>query len=238
LLQVLGSLWLHSISQGVYCWTPANVGITGALTLAGPAGSQWVFQIAGTLTVADGASIVLSGGATACGVFFAVTSASLGTTAAFQGSILAYAAISARAGATVNGRLISSTAAVTLLSNVVDVSACSAGSVEIVADASFGVAHLLTPKKQLRVSIAGVAPSSAALGFQTQSVSSVSAYFDKTGVSASVDLGSAKSYAVRPSSVSLALPALRLVLIGAICRSSLPAPSPTPGRVLSLATLL
>jgi hypothetical protein len=82
--------------QGVYCWTPANAQITGALTLSGPAGSQWIFQLAGVLTVANGASVVLSGGATACKVFFAVSSASLGSTSAFQGTILGKHASSPR----------------------------------------------------------------------------------------------------------------------------------------------
>jgi hypothetical protein len=74
--------------QGVYCWTPADVQITGVLTLSGSATGQWVFQLAGILTVTNGASISLIGGASACRVFWAVSSASLGTTAVFKGTIL------------------------------------------------------------------------------------------------------------------------------------------------------
>ena len=134
----------------MYCWTSASAQITGALTLSGPAGSVWVFQLATSLTVASGASITISGGANACNVVWAIGSAIFGTTAAVQGTFLcksfgsssfgllvyfslahwligscaAYATIAVATGATVSGRLVSSTAAVTLDSNTIDSSAC------------------------------------------------------------------------------------------------------------------
>ncbi|HXF33618.1 MAG TPA: ice-binding family protein, partial [Candidatus Acidoferrales bacterium] len=56
----------------------------------------------------------------ACNVFWQVgSSATLNTSSAFNGTILALASISLGTGAVVNGRLLARTAAVTLLTNVV-----------------------------------------------------------------------------------------------------------------------
>jgi hypothetical protein len=129
-----------TLTPGVYCWTPANVQITTALTLSGPAGSVWVFQIAGQLTVGNGASVVLSGGATSCGVFWAVgSSASIGTTAAFQGTLMAHAGIAVNTGASVLGRLFSATAAVTLQTNFVSVAQCANATHPLLSSSTGGV---------------------------------------------------------------------------------------------------
>jgi hypothetical protein len=81
-----------------------------------------IFQIASGLTVGTGASVVLSGGATAANVFWQVgSSATLGTTADFKGTILALTSISLATGAKLEGRVLAQHGAVTLDTNDVTI---------------------------------------------------------------------------------------------------------------------
>jgi type VI secretion system secreted protein VgrG len=123
--QNLGGLILTS---GVYKFD-SSAQLTGALTLSG--NGLFVFQIGSTLTTAAGgynnplSSVVLEDGAQACQVFWQVgSSATIGTYADFVGTILALTSITATTGATVDGRLLALTGAVTLDDNVITVPTC------------------------------------------------------------------------------------------------------------------
>lgn len=111
--QDLGGLVLL---PGVYCLTgPAQ--LTGALVLnaAGQSSAVFVFQCASTLTTAAGSSVTVINGGSACNVFWQVgTSATLGASSVFAGNLLASASLTATTGASVSGRLIALTGAVTL----------------------------------------------------------------------------------------------------------------------------
>ena len=110
-----------TLAPGVHCF-PSSAAITGILTLdaAGDPNSVWVFNIESTLVTASASSVLIINGGSACNVFWRVgSSATLNTTTAFQGNILALANISALTGATVRGRLLAQTAAVTLDTNQV-----------------------------------------------------------------------------------------------------------------------
>jgi hypothetical protein len=74
--------------------------------------ATFILQIAGNLTVANGAIITLQNGAQAKNIFWVVagSSASLGTTVDFSGNILCKSLISLNTGAKVTGRLLSQTA--------------------------------------------------------------------------------------------------------------------------------
>jgi len=62
--------------------------------------------------------VILSGGAQAANVFWQVgSSATLGTTSTFAGTILAQASVSLGTGATLNGRALARNGAVTMQSN-------------------------------------------------------------------------------------------------------------------------
>jgi hypothetical protein len=117
-----------ALAPGVYKTTSAQptLGITGNVTLSGPASGVWIFQIVSTLTTAAGNShVILSGGAQAHNVFWQVgSSATLGTNTIFQGTIMAQASITLTTGATLNGRALARTGAVTLDSNPVNVPPC------------------------------------------------------------------------------------------------------------------
>ncbi|MEP7293183.1 MAG: ice-binding family protein [Chloroflexota bacterium] len=116
-----------TLIEGVYCFT-ASAQLTGTLTLnaQGNAAAVFIFQIGSTLTTASNASVVVENGGTGCNVWWQVgSSATLGTTTAFQGNILALASITLNTGATLlPGRALARTGAVTMDSNIVNPSAC------------------------------------------------------------------------------------------------------------------
>jgi type VI secretion system secreted protein VgrG len=112
-----------TLTPGVYCFATSAAN-TGALTLdaGGNASAVWVFKIASTLITGSGSSVTLTNSGQACNVFWQVgSSATLGTTTRFAGSILALTSITLQTGATLSGRALAQTGTVTLASNVVSV---------------------------------------------------------------------------------------------------------------------
>jgi type VI secretion system secreted protein VgrG len=108
-----------TLTPGVYSFG-SGAQLTGLLTLSGT--GEFVFQIGSTLTTASGSSMVLINGAQAGNVFWQVgSSATLGTSSSFAGSILAAASITLNTGASVVGRALAMTGAVTLDSNIITV---------------------------------------------------------------------------------------------------------------------
>lgn len=120
----------RTLKAGAYRYT-SSAQLTGPLTLdaEGDPNAQFVFEIATALTTASASSVVLLNGANPCNVYWQVgSSATLGTTTAFQGNLMALASISLDNGATVIGRLLARNGAVTLINNVLDSSRCNTGS--------------------------------------------------------------------------------------------------------------
>jgi len=110
-----------TLPPGTYSFD-TSAQLTGTLILdaQGNPNAVWIFQIGSTLTTASASNVILINGAVPGNVTWAVgSSATLGTTTAFQGNIIAQASISLTAGATVLGSLFALTGAVTLISNVV-----------------------------------------------------------------------------------------------------------------------
>ncbi len=117
----------NTLSPGVYTSATA-LGLSGDLTLdaQGDPDAVFVFQAGSSLTTGAGSRVLLVGGAQACNVFWQVgSSATIGTTSAFVGTILALTSISLTTGATVDGRALARNGAVTLDTNVVTRSACA-----------------------------------------------------------------------------------------------------------------
>jgi hypothetical protein len=116
----LGGMTLSN--GGLYKITGAALISGSDLTLTGSASNVWIFQIATTLTVDDGIHVVLAGGAQAANVFWQVgASAALGTTTIFKGTIMAHDSITFATGATLDGRALAETAAVTLESTTITI---------------------------------------------------------------------------------------------------------------------
>lgn len=120
--QDLGGLILN---PGVYFFS-SSAQLTGALTLdaQGNANALWVFQIGSTLTTASASSVNVINGALSgadYGLYWQVgTSATLGTSTAFAGNILADQSITLNTTATILcGRAIALNAAVTMDTNTI-----------------------------------------------------------------------------------------------------------------------
>ena len=97
---ITGTLAGQSLSAGVYC--VSSEAKTGVLTLSGGANATWLIKVPSGALTGTNFSVVLAGGAQACNVTWWVDAAATMTTSAFQGNILAGAAITFTGG-TLNG---------------------------------------------------------------------------------------------------------------------------------------
>ncbi|MEO5560187.1 MAG: ice-binding family protein [Dokdonella sp.] len=158
--QDLGGLTLQS---GVYVFS-TSAQLTGTLTLdaQGDPGAVFVFQIGSTLTTASGSRVVVINGGSDCNVFWQVgSSATFGTTTQFVGNILVMASITFNTGASVSGRALARTGAVTLDTN--DATICSSCGVLTIAPASLLPMTIGTPYSQTLTASGGTAPYSFAV---------------------------------------------------------------------------
>ncbi|MDZ7805363.1 DUF3494 domain-containing protein [Thiohalophilus sp.] len=117
-----------ALTSGVYSFAD-SAQLTGTLTLDAEGNDNpfWVFQIGSTLTTASGSAVNIinagADGSTGGGLFWQVgSSATLGTSTDFEGSILALASITLNTAATIhNGRVLAQTGAVTMDTNSIDI---------------------------------------------------------------------------------------------------------------------
>jgi hypothetical protein len=100
----------QTLLPGVYKAT-SSLDVGGGLTLNGQGdpNSVFIFQVGSTLDTDSASDISLTNGAQACNVFWQVgSSATLGASSTFLGSILALASITVNAGDTIEGRALAS----------------------------------------------------------------------------------------------------------------------------------
>jgi ice-binding like protein len=101
-----------TLAPGVYC-SASGINLTGALTLSGT--GTYVFQAGSALTIATSGSVVLANGAEAKNVYWQVgSSATLGTSSAMKGNILALTSITLGSTANLVGRALARNGAVSL----------------------------------------------------------------------------------------------------------------------------
>jgi len=121
-ISVAGNIGGETLAPGLYKSTASLEISSGDLTLdaQGDARAVFIFQIASTLTTTAGRQVILSGGAKAANVYWQVgTSATLGTTTVFKGTIMADQSITLNTGATLEGRALTRIAAVTMDNNTI-----------------------------------------------------------------------------------------------------------------------
>ena len=107
-----------TLTPGLYKWG-TDVTISSDVTLNGSSTDVWIFQIAGGVNQASATRVTLTGGALPQNVFWQSAGAvSIGTTAHFEGVLLAKTLVAVKTGASVTGRLLAQTE-VTLQKNTV-----------------------------------------------------------------------------------------------------------------------
>ena len=126
-----GTLGGLTLVGGVYNAGGVVLDLTGTLTLDGQndPSSVWVFQATSALITASSSTVALINGASACNVFWQVTSsATLGSDSSFVGTILALTSITMGDGVTLNGRALARNGDVTLINDTITRPTCSAPS--------------------------------------------------------------------------------------------------------------
>jgi hypothetical protein len=121
-ITIAGNIGGQTLTPGLYKSTSSLAISAGDLTLDGQGDPDavFIFQMASTLTTTSGRQVILSGSARSTNVFWQVgTSATLGTTSVFQGTIMADQSITLNTSATLNGRALAHIAAVSLDSNTI-----------------------------------------------------------------------------------------------------------------------
>ncbi len=131
--QLLGTVFDlggNTYTPGVYNGS-SSLAITGTVTLdgGGDPDAVFIFQAGSTLVTSVSSQVLLTNGAQACNVFWQVgSSATVGATSTFNGTILALASVTVNDGATIEGRLLAGTGAVTLINDAIHTPDCAPSS--------------------------------------------------------------------------------------------------------------
>lgn len=141
--------WTTMGSSGGTAWDPAvpadmtpapglytrsgDATVTGTLTLNGSATDVWIFQINSSLTFTNAATVTLTGGASACNVFWRIASdATINGSPGkqFAGTLIANSNVSLITGATVIGRMMTLTGTLST-AGVTNISGCATAAPHI-----------------------------------------------------------------------------------------------------------
>lgn len=115
-----GNIGGLTLTPGLYKSTSSLAISSGDLTLdaKGNANAVFIIQIASTLTTTSGRQVILSGGASASNIFWQVgSSATFGTSSVFKGNVMAMQSITFNTGATLDGKALTRTGAITMAGN-------------------------------------------------------------------------------------------------------------------------
>lgn len=126
---VSGDLVGKTLTAGVYKST-STLALSGTVTLnaQGNRNAVFIFQVASTLITASASKVAMINGAQACHVYWQIgSSATLGTTSVFRGTLMALTSISVTTGTTVEGRALARNGAVTLDDDTFITPGCKTG---------------------------------------------------------------------------------------------------------------
>ena len=115
----------QTLTPGTYRLPAAQ--LTGTLTLdtLGDPAAVFVFQLTSDLTTASDSAVVFLDGAASCNVYWQIADAAvLGSGTDFVGTVMASTSISMDTGATLQGRALAQTGAVTLDTNTITAPVC------------------------------------------------------------------------------------------------------------------
>ena len=116
-----GELGGRTLAPGLYKSAPGSYDITSldlTLDAGGDANAVWIFQMSTTLHVFSNRKVILAGNAQARNVFWQVgSSATISTYSAIKGTIMAAQSVALQTSATLEGRAMAQSGAVTLDAN-------------------------------------------------------------------------------------------------------------------------
>lgn len=122
---IIAELGGRTLTPGVYSFTStANIAAGTTLTLSG--GGIYIFQVGSALTANVLSSVLLQNGATACNIFWQVTSAATLNGVTFAGTVVAQAAVDLGVGASLNGRALTTPAGAVTMAGGNTIGGCSA----------------------------------------------------------------------------------------------------------------
>jgi len=124
---VAGDLVGRRLLPGVYHST-STLALTGTVTLdaQGDPSAVFIFQVASALTTFSASHVSTVNGTDPCHVFWQIgSSATLGTSSTFAGTVMALTSISVQTGAVVHGRALARNGSVTLDDDVFTSPACN-----------------------------------------------------------------------------------------------------------------
>jgi len=117
----------QTFTAGVYN-DPSSLALSGNVTLDGEGNPDavFIFQAGSTLGTSSSSQVLLTNGAQACNVFWAVgSSAPLGANSAFSGTILAQTSATIGDSVSIEGRVLAGSGAVTLANDTINTPACA-----------------------------------------------------------------------------------------------------------------
>ena len=117
----------QTLAPGVYK-ASSSLDVGGSLTLdaGGDPNAVFIFQVPSKLVTDSASNVMLTDGAQACNVFWQVgSSATLGTSSDFTGTILALTSITVNNGVTIAGRALARNGNVTLIDDTITAPSCA-----------------------------------------------------------------------------------------------------------------